>query len=90
LLNLTRQLAIDYAKDGIRVNSVSPGWIDTPFNDPIYEMTGVDEASLGDQIPLGRQGTPEEVADPILFLVSDDARYITGHNLVVDGGVTAQ
>jgi meso-butanediol dehydrogenase / (S,S)-butanediol dehydrogenase / diacetyl reductase len=90
LLNLTRQLAIDYAKDRIRVNSVSPGWIDTPFNDPIYEMTGVDEADLGNQIPLGRQGTPEEVADPILFLVSEDARYITGHNLVVDGGVTAQ
>lgn len=90
LLNLTRQLAIDYAGDGIRVNSVSPGWIDTPFNDPIYEMTGVDEASLGDAIPLGRQGNPEEVAYAVLFLASDEASYITGHNLVIDGGVTAQ
>jgi NAD(P)-dependent dehydrogenase (short-subunit alcohol dehydrogenase family) len=90
LLNLTRQLAIDYAKDNIRVNSISPDWIDTPFNAPIYEMTGVDESGLGDQIPLGHQGTPEEVAAPVLFLVSDDARHITGHNLVVDGGVTAQ
>lgn len=90
LLNLARQLAIDYASDRIRVNSISPGWIDTPFNDPIYEMTGVDEASLGDDIPLGRQGTPEEVASAVLFLASDDASYITGHNLVIDGGVTAQ
>ncbi len=64
--------------DCIRVNRASPGWIDTPFNDPIYEMTGVDEVSLGDAIPLGRQGTPSEVAYAMLFLASKEASYITG------------
>ena len=88
LINLTRQLAVEYAKDGIRVNSVSPGWIDTPFNDPIYELTPLDESSLDVTIPLARQGTPEEVATAVLFLASDEASYITGHNLVVDGGLT--
>ncbi|MEA5468433.1 glucose 1-dehydrogenase [Spirulina sp. 06S082] len=88
LINLTRQLAVEYAKDGIRVNSISPGWIDTPFNDPIYELTPLDESSLDKMIPLARQGTPEEVANAVLFLVSDEASYITGHNLVVDGGLT--
>ncbi|NEO85007.1 MAG: SDR family oxidoreductase [Spirulina sp. SIO3F2] len=88
LINLTRQLAVDYAKDGIRVNSVSPGWIDTPFNDPVYEMTPLDESSLDATIPLARQGTPEEIAPAVLFLASDEASYITGHNLVVDGGLT--
>lgn len=90
LINLTRQLAVEYAKDGIRVNSVCPGWIDTPFNDPIYELTPLDESSLGDFIPLARQGTPEEIATAVLFLASDEASYITGHNLVVDGGLTAK
>lgn len=90
LVNLTRQLAVEYAKDGIRVNSVCPGWIDTPFNDPIYELTPFEESSLGDVVPLARQGTPEEIATAVLFLASDEASYITGHNLVVDGGVTAK
>lgn len=90
LVNLTRQLAVEYAKDGIRVNSVCPGWIDTPFNDPVYELTPLDESSLGDTIPLARQGTPEEIATAVLFLASDDASYITGHNLIVDGGLTAK
>jgi NAD(P)-dependent dehydrogenase (short-subunit alcohol dehydrogenase family) len=90
LVNLTRQLAVEYAKDGIRVNSVCPGWIDTPFNDPIYELTPLDESSLGDIIPLARQGTPEEIAAAVLFLASDESSYITGHNLVVDGGLTAK
>lgn len=90
LVNLTRQLAVEYAKDGIRVNSVCPGWIDTPFNDPVYELTPFEESSLDDVIPLARQGTPEEIAYAVLFLASDEASYVTGHNLVVDGGITAK
>lgn len=90
LVNLTRQMAIDYAGDGIRVNSLCPGWIDTPFNDPIYQNTGVDKAAATASIPLGRQGTPEEAAYAVLFLASDESSYITGHILVVDGGLTAQ
>ncbi len=90
LINLMRQLAVEYAKDGIRVNGVCPGWIDTPFNDPVYELTPLDESSLGETIPLARQGMPEEIANAALFLASNEASYITGHNLVVDGGLTAQ
>lgn len=90
LIVLTRQMAVDYAADGIRVNSVCPGWIDTPFNDAIYEATPLDESTLDQVIPLGRQGTPEEIAYAVLFLASDEASYITGHALVVDGGLTIQ
>ncbi len=90
LINMTRHLAIEYAGDSIRVNCVCPGWIDTPFNDPIYEMTNLKEESLDESIPLGRQGTPEDIAYAVLFLASDEASYITGHALVVDGGIMAQ
>jgi NAD(P)-dependent dehydrogenase (short-subunit alcohol dehydrogenase family) len=75
------------AGDRIRVNCICPGWIDTPFNDPIYEFAGLDKASLDQVIPMGRQGVPEEVASAALFLASDEASYITGHALVVDGGL---
>lgn len=91
IINLTRQLAADYSREGIRVNCVCPGWIRTGFNDPLFpDWT---EAAIQDlverQVPLGRQGTAEEIADAVAFLCSDDARYITGHALVVDGGLTA-
>lgn len=91
IINLTRQLAADFSRDGIRVNCVCPGWIRTGFNDPLFE--GWSEEAIQElverQVPLGRQGTGEEVADAVAFLCSDDARYITGHALVVDGGLTA-
>jgi NAD(P)-dependent dehydrogenase (short-subunit alcohol dehydrogenase family) len=88
LINLNRHLAVEYAVDRIRVNCICPGWIDTPFNDPIYEFSGLEKASIDKLIPLGRQGVPEEIATAALFLVSDDAAYITGQALVVDGGLT--
>lgn len=84
--NLTRELAVEQGPNGIRVNAVAPGIIETA-------QTVVDESEvIGehlDEIPLGRDGTPAEVADAALFLVSDAARYVTGQNLVVDGGLTA-
>jgi meso-butanediol dehydrogenase / (S,S)-butanediol dehydrogenase / diacetyl reductase len=88
LMNLSRHLAVQHAKEGIRVNCICPGWVDTPFNDPVYEVTGFDESSLDTFVPLGRQGTPEDIASSVLFLVSDEAAYITGQMLVVDGGMT--
>jgi NAD(P)-dependent dehydrogenase (short-subunit alcohol dehydrogenase family) len=88
LINLNRHLAVEYAADRIRVNCICPGWIDTPFNDPIYAFSGLEKASIDKLIPLGRQGVPEEIATAALFLVSDDAAYITGQALVVDGGLT--
>ena len=90
---LARQMAVDYARGGIRVNAICPGWIDTPFNDPAIERAG-GRAALSPfidvMVPMGRQGTPDEVADVVAFLASDDARLMTGAIVPVDGGLTAQ
>jgi NAD(P)-dependent dehydrogenase (short-subunit alcohol dehydrogenase family) len=91
VVNLTRSLAIDYARTGIRVNCVCPGWVDTGFNNPQFEHDGLDNEEIADLIdrtvPMGRQGLPEEMAAAAAFLASDDASYITGQILVVDGGL---
>lgn len=90
---LGRQMAIDYARQGVRVNVVCPGWIDTPFNDPAIERSGGREALdpfIDMLVPMGRQGQPEEVADVVAFLLSDDARLMTGSVVMVDAGLTAQ
>ncbi len=91
-LQLTRQLAIEFAGRNIRVNAVSPGTIETPMIDALL----ADPARrpkldwLLARHPIGRFGRPEEVAAAILFLASDEASFITGANLAVDGGYTAQ
>jgi NAD(P)-dependent dehydrogenase (short-subunit alcohol dehydrogenase family) len=88
--HMARQLALDYAPDNVRVNAVCPGWVDTPFNDEFLDgMTPAQIDSLvREQVPLGRQGSAEEVAAAVLFLASSEASYITGHQLVIDGGYT--
>jgi NAD(P)-dependent dehydrogenase (short-subunit alcohol dehydrogenase family) len=87
-------MAIDFAKDNIRVNCVCPGWIDTGFNDPIFDADGLSAEDIdklvAEAIPLGRQGIAEDVAPAVAFLFSDDASYITGHPLVIDGGFVVQ
>jgi 3-oxoacyl-[acyl-carrier protein] reductase len=83
VLGMTRGLALDVAKRGITVNAVGPGWIATGS-----QAEGEDVGGL--HTPMGRSAFPEEVARPILFLASDDASYITGQLLVVDGGNTIQ
>lgn len=93
LVMLTKQMALDFAREGVRVNCLCPGWIDTPFNDPVIEEAGGREALdpfIDRFVPLGRQGTPDEVARAALFLASDESSLVTGHALVVDGGLTAQ
>jgi meso-butanediol dehydrogenase / (S,S)-butanediol dehydrogenase / diacetyl reductase len=94
VLQLTRQMAIDFAKDGIRVNCICPGWIDTGFNDPIFDDAGMSPQEIDDAvkqaIPMNRQGTAADVAPSVAFLFSDDASYITGTTLVIDGGFVAQ
>lgn len=90
--NLTRAMALDWSAEGIRVNAVCPGVIDTPLT-----AAAVDEQEnkelyvreMNDLHPIGRIGRPEEAAAAILFLASDDASFITGANLAVDGGTTA-
>jgi NAD(P)-dependent dehydrogenase (short-subunit alcohol dehydrogenase family) len=87
---LTRNMAVDYGADGIRVNCLCPGLIDTPMTAVLHEaeLAAVREEFVAMHL-LRRAGRPEEVAGPALFLASDDAAFITGHTLVVDGGLTA-
>jgi NAD(P)-dependent dehydrogenase (short-subunit alcohol dehydrogenase family) len=85
---LTRNMALDYAYHQIRVNCVCPGFVRTPMAKALLEDP-IKEKRLVDTHPLGRLGTPEDVANAVLFLASDLASWITGHALVVDGGFAA-
>ena len=92
VIQMTRCLALDHAADGIRVNSICPGPTDTPMSHRGRAAAGDPEAYLRkrlDSIPLGRIGTPEEIADVASFLCSDEASFITGAAIVADGGYTA-
>ena len=82
---LTKSLAIAYAAEGIRVNAVAPGWIATPLTQPLQDDPARSEAIVA-RTPLGRWGTPDDIAGPVLFLASPAARFITGAILPVDGG----
>lgn len=89
IIAFTRALAEELAPDNIRANSVCPGWIDTPFNEPAIEFMGgraQQEEMVQQTVPLKRQGTPEEIAPGILYLASDASSYVTGQELVIDGG----
>ncbi len=84
---LVRSAAMDYARHGIRVNGVAPGIVDTPIAELVVHNPELAPEYLK-TIPLGRFGEPEDVANVVLFLASDDASYVTGQNIVVDGGQT--
>ncbi|MGO4886714.1 SDR family NAD(P)-dependent oxidoreductase [Anaerobacillus sp. MEB173] len=87
VVNLTRALAVEYAKENIRVNAVCPGYIETPLLNQLDDEMKNHLISLH---PIGRLGRAEEVAKAVIFLASDDASFVTGANLLVDGGYTAQ
>jgi meso-butanediol dehydrogenase / (S,S)-butanediol dehydrogenase / diacetyl reductase len=90
IVMLTKQMALDYARRGIRVNCLCPGWIDTPFNAPVIPSERWLQRMIDKVVPMGRQGKPEEPAYAALYLASDESSLVTGHALVVDGGLTAQ
>jgi 3-oxoacyl-[acyl-carrier protein] reductase len=85
---LTRSAAYELAEHGIRVNCVSPGIIDTPMAARTGNMTPQMVERWMDRTPLGRIGTPDDIASAILYLGGDEATWVTGHNLIVDGGLT--
>lgn len=89
VLGLTKQLTMDYASSGIRVNAVAPGLINTPLNKEFFETENSGVAEVVAAIPAQRAGQAIEVAKASLFLASDDASYIYGAAIIIDGGVTA-
>ena len=94
MISVTQSLALEFAGDNIRVNAIAPGVIDTPMWDVVdslfaqYENKplGQKKREVGEAVPLGRMGNPDDIAGPCVFLASDDARYITAQTLNVDGG----
>ena len=86
IISMTQQMAIEWGKFGIRVNCISPGFIDAGMSKPIYEDPKVRELR-GGAVPSGRLGEADDIANAVLFLDSENASYVNGHNLVVDGGV---
>jgi NAD(P)-dependent dehydrogenase (short-subunit alcohol dehydrogenase family) len=87
VIMLVKVLAQEFGRDGIRVNAVSPGMVRTGMTEPVYADHEVAAARDG-LVPLGRVAGPEDMADVVAFLLGPDARYVNGHDLVVDGGVT--
>lgn len=86
LLNMTRNAAVSYARQGVRINAVLPGWTDTP-------MAQAQDSKLNEEfirrMPIGRGASPAEIAMPVVFLASDEAGFVTGVELPVDGGYLA-
>lgn len=83
---MTKAAALDYAQQNVRVNAVGPGPVETPL---LSEGTGGDPHSYASFVPMGRIGQPEDIATAVVWLMSDEARYVTGHTLPIDGGVCA-
>jgi dihydroanticapsin dehydrogenase len=93
IVMLTKGVALDYAKQGIRCNAICPGWVDTPINHAHAAMLGGLEqvyAEIDSFQPIGRPGEPREIANVALFLASDEASFMTGSVVVADGGMTSQ
>ena len=93
VIALTRQVAVEYVEQGIRVNCLCPGTVDSPWVGRLLQEAADPVAArqaLVARQPLGRLGTPDEIAAAALYLVSDDAAFITGTGLVIDGGLTAR
>jgi NAD(P)-dependent dehydrogenase (short-subunit alcohol dehydrogenase family) len=87
VIGLTKTAALEYAKNNIRVNVVSPGVIHTPM---LTRFTKDQEEAMAQQVPMGRVGTAEEIAESVVWLCSEKSSYITGETLTVDGGWTAK
>jgi NAD(P)-dependent dehydrogenase (short-subunit alcohol dehydrogenase family) len=89
VMGLTRAAALDYAKQGIRINAVNPGPIATELMARSADQMGITFDDIGSMVPIGRIGQATEIAQAVIFLCTDAASYITGQGLVIDGGYTA-
>ena len=89
VVGLTKSTALEFAKKNIRVNAVCPGIIETPMLQRMIKETGMTQESVVNQEPLGRLGMPSEIAESVVWLLSDQASFVTGIALPVDGGYTA-
>jgi NAD(P)-dependent dehydrogenase (short-subunit alcohol dehydrogenase family) len=90
VVGLTTTAALEYAKSGIRVNAVCPGYIRTPMvEDTLANVPDIEEQIVS-RHPVGRLGRPEEIAEAVVWLCSDAASFVTGHAMTVDGGYVAQ
>lgn len=89
VMGLTKSAALDYAKQGIRINAVNPGGTATEGVDRVFKKAGITADAIAAMVPMGRMGQAAEIAQAVVFLCSDTASYITGQPLVVDGGATA-
>ena len=85
VLGLTKSAALEYGRQGVRINAVCPGTVRTPMVDAATQMPGLEERLVALH-PIGRIGSPEEIANAVLWLCSDDASFVLGHALAVDGG----
>jgi NAD(P)-dependent dehydrogenase (short-subunit alcohol dehydrogenase family) len=94
VVGLTKTAALEYAQASLRINAVCPGFIRTPMVESFVELASRDNPHITEQVtalhPLGRLGTPEEVAEVVVWLCSDAASFVTGHTMTVDGGYVAQ
>jgi NAD(P)-dependent dehydrogenase (short-subunit alcohol dehydrogenase family) len=90
VIGLTRAAALEYAAQNVRINAVCPGYIDTPMMTRFTGGTAEGRARVVSEEPIGRMGTPEEIANAVLWLCSDSASFTVGHALIVDGGQTVQ
>jgi NAD(P)-dependent dehydrogenase (short-subunit alcohol dehydrogenase family) len=89
VLSMTRELAVEFARSGVRVNAICPGPVETPLLMHLFESDPAAYERRRVHIPIGRLAQPREIAQGALFLASDDASYVTGSTFVVDGGITA-
>jgi NAD(P)-dependent dehydrogenase (short-subunit alcohol dehydrogenase family) len=91
VIGLTKTAALEYAREGIRVNAVCPGFIDTPMIDRADSKMDMDlKAAIAEMEPVGRMGTSEEIAEAVIYLASDGAAFTTGISMLVDGGYVAR
>lgn len=90
VIGLTKSAALTYAKEGIRINAICPGFIETPLLDPITSNNPQVATEIAARHPIGRMGKPAEIAETVLWLCSNAASFVTGHAMVVDGGYIAQ